>query len=160
DIVSGDTSGLACAAGTDGGVGDGYKDGKLIKIRLCKVQGIVVNSQISSNVDLLLNSARSAGINLTGGGFRTMESQIATRRNNCGSSQYDIYEKPSKQCSPDTARPGYSNHQMGLAIDLNSDGKLITSQSNKGFTWLAANASKFGLINYKPEPWHWSTDGK
>ena len=160
DIVTGDTSGLTCAAGTDGGVGDGYKDGKLIKIRLCNVQGIVVNSQISSNVDLLLNSAKSAGINLSGGGFRTMESQIATRRNNCGSSQYDIYEKPSDQCKPPTARPGNSNHQMGLAIDLSSDGKLILSSSNKGFIWLDANASKFGLINFKKEPWHWSTDGK
>ena len=89
-----------------------------------------------------------------------MESQIATRRNNCGSSQYDIYEKPSDQCKPPTARPGNSNHQMGLAIDLSSDGKLILSSSNKAFTWLDKNAETFGLINFKKEPWHWSTDGK
>jgi hypothetical protein len=156
-IIGGDTSNLTCAAGTDEGIGDGYKEGKLYKIRLCRVQGIVVNAQIASNVDSMLNAARSSGINLGGGGFRTMQGQIdARKRNNCP----DIYNAPAKSCSPPTARPGYSNHQMGLAIDITYRGGTIPDHSSPAWIWLNQNASKYGLFNLPSEPWHWSVDAK
>ncbi len=123
------------------------------------VGGIWVHKSIASNVQALLNAGNAAGLNLRGGGFRDYASQVATRRANCGPTYYDIYEKPSNQCSPPTARPGRSMHERGLAIDFTSHGALITSRSSAAFKWLQANAARYGLYNLPSEPWHWSTNG-
>jgi hypothetical protein len=146
---------MTCSVGTDGGVQDGYRNNVLIKIRICNVQGIQVNARIAANVDALLNAARGAGINFTGGGFRTMAGQIAARQaNNCP----NIYTAPASTCSPPTAIPGYSNHQMGLAIDFVANGGII-QKGSAGYNWLGANAAKYGLKNLPSEAWHWSVDG-
>jgi hypothetical protein len=121
--------------------------------------GIMVNVQIVDQVSRLLNAAGSAGINLGGHGYRSSAGQIATRRANCGSSDYDIYEKPASSCRPPTARPGRSMHERGLAIDFTCDGALISSRSNPCYRWLADNGASYGLYNLPSEPWHWSTNG-
>ncbi len=123
------------------------------------VGGIWVHKSIASNVRGLLNAATAAGLSLSGGGFRDSASQIATRRANCGTSHYDIYLKPASQCTPPTAIPGRSMHEQGKAMDLKSNGVLITSRSNPAFVWLSRNASRFGFYNLPSEPWHWSTNG-
>jgi LAS superfamily LD-carboxypeptidase LdcB len=125
-----------------------------------QVRGIIVARQIAPHITALLAAAEADGVRLSGGGFRTLQEQIALRRKNCGSSNYDIYEKPSSQCTPMTAKPGTSNHERGLAIDFTYNGRSIETQSNPGFRWLAANAARFGLKNLPKEAWHWSVDGK
>jgi hypothetical protein len=94
-----------------------------------------------------------------GGGYRSPARQVETRRNNCGSSGYAIYEMPSSQCSPPTARPGNSMHEQGLAIDLTCDGVLIQSRTNPCFQWLDEHAGDYWLHNLPSEPWHWSSSG-
>ncbi|MCB1257441.1 MAG: M15 family metallopeptidase, partial [Microthrixaceae bacterium] len=124
------------------------------------VGGIPVHKSVASQVSGLLNAATAAGFSLSGGGYRDSQSQIETRKANCGTTYYDIYEKPSSQCTPPTAIPGRSMHERGLAMDLKSGGFLITSRSNPAFIWLSANASRFGFYNLPSEPWHWSTNGR
>ena len=68
------------------------------------------------------------------------------------------------------ARPGHSEHQTGLAIDILQD--YFTLQGDAGFenteqyAWLHENAYKYGFIQryiencnaitgYMTEPWHW-----
>ena len=121
--------------------------------------GIRVHSSIAGNVASLVAAARAAGLNLGGDGWRSSEGQVALRRANCGTSDYAIYEMPSSDCSPPTARPGASMHERGLAIDFVCNGSLITSRSSECFQWLAANAPSYGLHNLPSEPWHWSTNG-
>lgn len=123
-------------------------------------KGILVHVSIVDRVRQLLIDADAAGVNLAGGGYRSPAAQIATRINNCGSSNYAIYQMPASQCSPPTARPGMSNHEKGLAIDFTYNGRLITSQSGAGWNWLSANAARYGLENLPSEPWHWSVDGR
>jgi len=61
------------------------------------------------------------------------------------------------------ARPGNSNHGVGLALDLNTDcGKQLTSKapaackSSAVYTWLLNNYRTHGFIRAVPnEPWHW-----
>jgi septal ring factor EnvC (AmiA/AmiB activator) len=125
-----------------------------------RVGGIWVHTSIAGNVRALLDAATASGIRLTGGGFRDPASQIALRQAHCGPTAYDIYQKPSSQCTPPTAPPGRSMHERGLAIDFQYNGALITSRSNPGYQWLAANASRFGFFNLPSEPWHWSTNGQ
>ena len=62
--------------------------------------------------------------------------------------------------------PGMSEHQLGLAADIDVDGRLMR-QSDKSFRCFEENAFRFGFIlsyppgnNYLPtdnsfEPWHW-----
>ncbi len=126
---------------------------------IVSVGGIRVHQSISQNLANLLSAAAADGILLGGGGYRSSASQIALRRAHCGSSDYDIYQKPSHQCSPPTARPGRSNHERGLAIDFTSNGRAITSRNTSAFQWLSANAARYGFYNLPSEPWHWSVDG-
>jgi hypothetical protein len=126
---------------------------------LTTVNGITVASSIATRVRGLLNAASADGINLSGYGYRDFNAQIALRRQNCGTSQYAIWEMPPDACSPPTARPGYSYHERGLAIDFMANGRFINSRSNPGFIWLAANAGRFGFYNLPSEPWHWDTRG-
>ncbi len=124
---------------------------------LTTVGGITVASNIADQVRQLLQAASAAGITLTGYGYRDFNAQVALRRQNCGTSDYAIWQKPPDQCSPPTARPGYSYHEQGLAIDFQYQGSFIRSRSNPAFVWLAANAARFGLYNLPSEPWHWDT---
>lgn len=79
--------------------------------------------------------------------------------------QYNVYVERDGKALADTysARPGHSEHQTGLAFDLNS---LYTSfgETAEG-KWLAANCHKYGFIirypagkehitGYMYEPWH------
>ena len=74
------------------------------------------------------------------------------------------------------ARPGYSNHQSGAALDLNTRGipndrKLRKRPGSKGSIptstgrstgtgkvsdWLERNGSKYGFRRIKKEHWHWN----
>ncbi len=123
-------------------------------------KGIMVDVSILADIQRLLADAEAAGIDLAGGGYRDPAAQIRTRRNNCGTSNYAIYEMPASQCRPPTARPGRSMHEQGKAIDFTYNGRLIRSRSGPGWHWLAANAARYGLKNLPSEPWHWSTNGR
>ncbi len=78
---------------------------------------------------------------------------------------YNIYVKEFGEEKTNTfsAKPGHSEHQTGLAIDICEDSdKFIGTKEDK---WLQKNAYKFGFIirypkgkeditGYKYEPWH------
>ncbi|MBR4178431.1 MAG: M15 family metallopeptidase [Bacilli bacterium] len=63
-----------------------------------------------------------------------------------------------------SAKPGHSEHQLGLAIDLNSTNESF--EKTKEYEWLKQNAYKYGFIERYPkgkefitgygyEPWHY-----
>ena len=79
-----------------------------------------------------------------------------------------IKEDP-KNADNYSARPGHSEHQSGLAIDINnaSDAFINSNEAN----WLDRNVYKYGFIlrypknksnitGYKYEPWHYRYVGK
>ena len=127
---------------------------------IVRVRGIQVARQIAPQVEGLLAAAEADGVRLSGWGYRSTERQIELRRKHCGTSHYDIWEKPSSECTPPTARPGRSMHERGLAIDFTYNGHAIGSRDTPGFQWLAGNAARFGLKNLPSEPWHWSVNGR
>ena len=128
-------------------------------IAVRSVRGIVVATSLADNLEALLAAAEADGIVLSGGGYRDSSAQVALRRAHCGGSEYDIYQRPASQCSPPTARPGFSMHERGLAVDFTEGGGILT-RSSPGYRWLKANAARFGLYNLPSEPWHWSTNGQ
>ena len=97
-----------------------------------------------------------------GSGYRSYKSQTTIYKN---------YVKRDGQAKADTysARPGHSEHQSGLAIDICASGyKCIGSGFNgtAPANWLSDNAYKYGFIlrypngktgetGYKFESWHY-----
>jgi LAS superfamily LD-carboxypeptidase LdcB len=126
---------------------------------LVTVDGITVDASIADALAALIRAAASSGFSLGGNGYRSADQQIAVRRNNCGPSQYDIWQMPASQCHPPAARPGTSMHERGLAIDFTCNGALISSYGSACYGWMRANAPSFGFHNRPGEAWHWSTNG-
>ena len=87
---------------------------------------------------------------------------------------YNNYLKNDSQEKVDSysARPGYSEHHTGLAIDLdNTIQDFNHFHLTKEFSWLKNNAHKYGFIlryplgkekitGYKYEPWHYRYIGQ
>jgi peptidoglycan hydrolase CwlO-like protein len=163
---SGSGTGTGTGTGTTGGSSGGTTNPPVTAPPitptpgLVTVGGITVAASIGEQLRQLLSAASSAGINLGGYGYRDINVQIQLRRQNCGTSDYAVWYAPADSCRPPTARPGYSMHERGLAIDFQSNGLFINSRSNPGYIWLAANAGRFGFINLPSEPWHWSVSGR
>ena len=119
----------------------------------------LIHRCLQRSIDLLLRdfNTRTASENHLGGwSWRSNARQIELRREHCGTTPYDIYEKPANQCSPPTARPGYSSHQDGLAIDFYCQAGILTNNNcGDAFQWLNCNAARYGLVNLPSESWHW-----
>lgn len=128
-------------------------------IELVTVGGITVNVLVEDQVRGILAAMSARGFNLGGGGYRSIESQIRLRRANCGTSDYAIWEMPASRCRPPTARPGLSQHEVGLAIDFTLNGRVLRTRNSDVFRALAEVAPQFGFYNLPSEPWHWSTTG-
>ena len=124
------------------------------------VRGFRVNAEIADETGGLVAAMEAEGFDLGGWGYRDHQAQISLRRSHCGTSPYAVWQMPASQCRPPTARPGRSNHEKGLAIDLTNSGRLITSRSNPAFQALQRIAPRFGFKNLPSEPWHWSVDGR
>jgi len=87
---------------------------------------------------------------------------------------YDNYAKQDGKTKADTysARAGYSEHQTGLAVDVDNTKSSYTQFGNtKEFGWMKDNAYKYGFIlrytketefitGYMNEPWHYRYVGK
>lgn len=85
---------------------------------------------------------------------------------------YYVKEKGKEYADKCSARPGHSEHQTGLAIDVmgsNNDYNLFAD--SKEFDWMINNSYKYGFIlrypkgkenitGFKYEPWHYRYVGK
>ena len=89
------------------------------------------------------------------------------------SKQQKIYEDykswyGEEKANAQAAKPGHSEHQTGLAIDVFSTDNQLTGtfKDSKGYEWLKNNAYKYGFIERYPEgkeyltgydfeSWHW-----
>lgn len=110
-----------------------------------------------SQFNKLTEDAAKEGLNIYfASGFRSYEYQ---------SEIYNNYVNAYGQESADTfsARPGYSEHQSGLAIDVNSIDDSFRNTPEA--IWLAIHCHEYGFIirypegkqditGYKYEPWH------
>jgi D-alanyl-D-alanine carboxypeptidase len=119
------------------------------------VSGITVHKSVAFAFRRMLAAAKADGIALSGGGFRTKQRQIELRKiNGCP----DVWTAPASSCRVPTAIPGRSLHEIGLAVDLTSDGRTLTANS-AAFRWLTVHAAEYGYVNLPSEAWHWSITG-
>lgn len=111
---------------------------------------------------MLLDAQNQTGKTLTVlSAYRSFNNQVKTYSSNVSKYGSDEADKIS-------ARPGFSEHQLGTTVDFYSPdtGNDIFSQKFLETTigkWLEANAHKYGFImtltadqsQYQFEPWHW-----
>lgn len=132
--------------------------------QLATVDDHEVDRRMAPHLRDLLDAARANGTPLrVVSGYRSYDHQV------------EVYEREvarlgKRQADRLSARPGHSEHQTGLAVDVDNlapDGCLLNEcfGLTAGGTWLADHAAAFGFIvrytarnqaitGYDPEPWH------
>jgi len=97
----------------------------------------------------------------------TLESTTGYRSYSFQNTLYTNYVKEDGKELADTysARPGSSEHQLGLAVDLNNPNVEGKRLSDNDYKWVLENSYKYGFIvrytkdgipitGYMEEPWH------
>jgi len=129
--------------------------------------GQLMRAAAAAALKQMLAGAKQAGYVVTAAsGYRSYSDQVAA---------YDSEVAAYGQAKADSesARPGYSEHQTGLAVDLASGGCSITDcfGSTPGGQWVTANAWRYGFIlryapgleqitGYRTETWHFRYVGQ
>lgn len=123
----------------------GYRSGSAFPIRVVTVDGKPVERRTANAFDQLRRAARRDGVTVAVvSGFRTYDEQAYFRR---------CYETCSCNNCNLASRPGYSNHQSGAALDLNTSDPGV-------YRWLERNAARFDFARTVPsEDWHWEYFG-
>lgn len=146
-----------------------YTPTDLVDITKCSTAASwQVRSEAAAAFETMVQAAKTAGIP------GTICSQSAYRSY---STQVDVYNDWVSQLGQTgadltSARPGYSEHQIGLAIDIWNSSESAGCRIEQCFSsspsgqWLAENAYQFGYVlrypdgmtsitGYEFEPWHY-----
>ncbi|MCI9294442.1 MAG: M15 family metallopeptidase [Lawsonibacter sp.] len=108
----------------------------------------------------MADAAREEGVSLRSvSAYRSYQRQTST---------YNRYLSQDRQASVDTysARPGHSEHQTGLALDINTASIPAHFENTPAFAWLKEHCAQYGFIlrypqgkegitGYRFEPWHY-----
>ncbi len=149
-----------------------YKPKDLVRVNVPysgRSEARYLRKEASEALTRLFISARSEGVDLWAvSGFRSYDLQKVVFAKHADMMGVKTAERVS-------AKPGQSEHQTGLAIDISSRAMNYTlnesfENTNEG-KWLAENAAKFGFIlrypkgketitGYDYEPWHFRFVGK
>jgi len=116
----------------------GYRRGRALKLRVVTIGWADVEVNTARAFVVMRDAAARDGVELwIRNGFRTGEHQLW------------LYQAWRAGWGNPAARPGYSNHQSGRALDL-------SIRDPGTFAWLEANAKRFGFKRtVRGEPWHW-----
>lgn len=78
------------------------------------------------------------------------------RQNWTGDDESFVMNAPSSYFSPQTAKPGSSNHGNGIAIDMAIGSRRTGSPLNEvAYVWLINNAHRYGFVRtVSAEEWH------
>jgi hypothetical protein len=119
----------------------GYRSGSAYTITVVTADGKPIELATASMYARMQKAAAAAGVSLrVVSGFRTMSEQKYL---------YNCYVTKSCNGGNLAARPGYSNHQSGHALDLNTSAPGVSR-------WLNEHADEYGFKRTVPsEPWHW-----
>lgn len=129
---------------------------------LTSVNGYLMRSEAATHMQQLMTDATAASIGFElSSAYRSYYDQQVTYNN--------WVRVNGSRAAADTvsARPGYSEHQTGLAADLKVGSCALECFANTAqYTWLTQNAANYGFIQrypagltsitgYSPEAWHW-----
>lgn len=149
----------------------GIANGKLPPRLLveCGVKGFKMSPTAARAMRALVAAATAAGIQVRATGtYRSYDQQVALFKSRYTTDRlpgrpWKVWEGRTWWQRPGTAqaaRPGTSNHGLGLAVDFaeERDGDpQVESISPRFHRWLVKNAAAYGFVSEVPnEPWHWT----
>lgn len=135
------------------------RDEAWVSQQITPVENAGVHRKLAPFVTKALRDARANNVPLQiTVAHRSCAFQEQLRAQNCGLGDFNLYQKPSEQCTPPTEPAGKSMHNEGLAIDFNCLGYGLI-ETSPCYTWLKENGGKYHLKEHALEPWHWSTTG-
>lgn len=134
--------------------------------------GEKVDSRIYPELQEMFNAARAEGIYPgVREGYRTAEEQQEILEDKIQAYMNEGYSqaRAERTAKEWVAIPGTSEHQLGIAVDINAD--KTKCSNDEVYAWLAENAYKYGFILRYPqgkqettgtgyEPWHYRYVGK
>ena len=134
--------------------------------------GQKVDSRIYPYLQEMFDAAREEGVYpIVREGYRTAEEQqeILEDRIQTYINQGYSQARAERTAKEWVALPGTSEHQLGIAVDINADKTMCSN--DEVYTWLAENAYKYGFILRYPmgkqditgtsyEPWHYRYVGE
>ncbi|MDP3962782.1 MAG: D-alanyl-D-alanine carboxypeptidase family protein [bacterium] len=128
-------------------------------------KAVSVHADVWPSLQNMIDDAKKAEIELyISSGFRSFDEQKALK----GDYKVTYGAGTANQFSADQ---GYSEHQLGTAVDFLTtgiNGDLDRFDGTPAYNWLLANAYRYGFILSYPkdnqyyvfEPWHWRYVGK
>jgi zinc D-Ala-D-Ala carboxypeptidase len=123
--------------------------------------GQQMRAEAASALTKLISAAKTAGLTISPlSGYRSYNTQVSVYNN-------EVQQYGQTVADSESARPGTSEHQTGLAVDVGGGGCGIEDcfgNTAEG-KWLSANGYKYGFIvryteakqqitGYRAEPWH------
>ena len=137
---------------------------ELIELNNCSNGGEYLTKEAKESFDKLCKAITDEGLSLgTTSAYRSYQDQEST---------YNYYLKNNGKEYADSyaSRPGFSEHQTGLAIDVKST-KASPFKITKEYKWMVENAYKYGFIlrypdnkenitGFKSETWHYRYVGE
>ena len=134
--------------------------------------GEQVATLIYPDLQEMFDDMRSEGVYpFVRAGYRSSEEQqrVLDERISAYESEGYSHARAEALALETVALPGTSEHELGLAVDINADESASTDE--EVYTWLAENAYKYGFIQRYPEdktqitgidyePWHYRYVGK
>ena len=129
--------------------------------------GESVDARIYPALREMFEDMRADGVYpVVASGYRTAEEQRRIMEERVAEYQAQGYSQEEARAEAEVwvARPGTSEHQSGLAVDINADG--IHSAGYEVYDWLSENSCRYGFIQRYPagkteitgignEPWHY-----
>lgn len=119
----------------------GYSKGKSFQLQVASIgNGQVMRPDAAAAFIAMRAAAAQDGITLAVSyAYRSMEEQEM------------LYAKYLAGTGSLAAKPGFSNHQSGVAVDIR-----VGNTTSSTYRWLANNAFRFGFKRtVASEPWHW-----
>ncbi len=128
--------------------------------------GQTMRAEAASSVSQLFVAAKTAGYAiLAESGYRSYQQQVLVYN-------HEVQTFGQAKADTESAKPGYSEHQTGWAVDIQTPGCLEDCfAGTPASTWLKAHAHEYGFIlryapdkvavtGYRSEPWHYRYVGK
>ena len=127
--------------------------------------GREIDSRIVGAYWDLVNAAKADGLNIYPiSGFRPHSTQVSLFNARVEQARNDGYADPEAEAARHVARPGTSEHELGLAVDFNSVDESYFRNTAEA-KWLAAHCAEYGFVIRYPEdkesvtgiiyePWH------
>jgi len=125
--------------------------------------GLLLRKTAVASLEEMATAARNEGFTLTASSaYRSYNYQVQVYERN-------VKEMGQQEADRESARPGHSQHQLGLVIDFGSITDAF-ARTPEGI-WLSANASRFGwslsypegyedITGYRWESWHYRYVGR